>query len=128
MGDYPPSEIVDMIRIVGEAGNNHSDAARLYSVRFPDRCHSNRKAMKRFSNRAEHRGTLKRTRTKTGPNEATAVAIIASVMLNPQISTKIVERQHGIPRSTANRILRTFKFHLYHINLTQQLGREDFQR
>lgn len=33
-----------------------------------------------------------------------------------------------VPRSTTNRILRTFKFHPYHINLTQQLEREDFQR
>jgi len=33
MGDYPPNEIVDMICIVGEAGNNYSAAARLYSVR-----------------------------------------------------------------------------------------------
>jgi len=56
------------------------------------------------------------------------VATIASVMLNPQISTRVIERQHGIPRSTVNRILKTFKFHPYHINLTQQLGWEDFQR
>jgi len=49
-------------------------------------------------------------------------------MLNPQISTRVIERQHGIPRSTANRILRIFKFHPYYINLTQQLEGEDFQR
>jgi len=116
-----------MIRIVGEAGNNYSVAARLHLVRFPVRHHPNRKVMKRLPDHAEHRGTLKRTRTKTGPNEATAVATIASVMLNPQISTR-VERQHSILRSTANRILRTFKFHSYPINLTQQLGGEDFQR
>jgi len=54
MGDYPPNEIVDMIRIVGETGNNYSAAARLYSVRFPDRHHPNRKVMKRFSDCAEH--------------------------------------------------------------------------
>jgi len=82
MCDYPPNEIVDMIRIVGEAGNNYSATARLYSVRFPDRRHPNRKVMKRLSDRAEHRGTLKRIRTKTGLNEATTVATIASVMLN----------------------------------------------
>jgi len=28
MGDYPLNEIIDMIRIVGEAGNNYSTAAR----------------------------------------------------------------------------------------------------
>jgi len=27
MGNYPPNEIIDMIRIVGEAGNNYSAAA-----------------------------------------------------------------------------------------------------
>jgi len=125
MDDYPPNEIVDMICIVGEAGNNDSVAVRLYSVRFPDRRHLNRKVMKRLSDRAEHWGTLKRTRTKTSPNEATAVAIIASVMLNPQISIMVIERQHGISKSTANRILRTFKFYPYHIHLTQQLRGED---
>jgi len=83
--------------------------------------------MKRLSDYAEHRGTLKRTRTKTGP-KAMVVTTFASVMLNPQISIRVIERQHGIPRSTANRILRTFKFYPYHINLTQQLGGEDFQR
>jgi len=54
----------------------------------------NRNVMKRLSDCAEHRDTLKRTRMKTAtvPNEATAVAIIASVMLNPQISTRVIER------------------------------------
>jgi len=61
-----------MIRIVGEAGNNYSAAARLYSVRFPDRRHPNRKVMKRLFDLAEHRGTLKRTRMKTGQNKASS--------------------------------------------------------
>jgi len=96
MSDYPSNEIVDIICIVDEAGNNYSAAARLYSVRFPDRRHPNRKVMKRFSDLAKHRGTLKRTQTKTGPNEAVAI----SVMLNLQIFTRIIERQHGISRWT----------------------------
>jgi len=33
---YPPNEIVDMIRILGEARNNYSTAERLYPERFPD--------------------------------------------------------------------------------------------
>jgi len=74
------------------------------ALRFLDRRHPNRKVMKRLSDRAEHRSTLKRTRLKTSPNEATAVATIASIiidiwgfniMLNPQISIRIIERQYG---------------------------------
>jgi len=61
MDDYPPNEIVDMIRIVGEASNNYSAAAWFYSVRFPDRRHPNRKVMKRLFNRAEQRGTQTHT-------------------------------------------------------------------
>jgi len=63
MGDFPPNEIVDMIRIVGEASNNYSAAARLYSVRFPDRRHLNRKVMKRLSDRAP-----RHTQTHTNEN------------------------------------------------------------
>jgi len=74
-----------MIRIVGEADNNYSAAARLLSVRLPDRRHPNRKVMKRLTDRAEHRGTLKRTRTKMSPNEATTMAIIASVAKSSNI-------------------------------------------
>jgi len=66
-----------MIRIVNEAGNNYSAAARVYSVRFPDRRHPNRKVMKKLSDRAEYRGILKSTRTKT--NKATTMATTASV-------------------------------------------------
>jgi len=46
--------------------------------------------------------------------EATAVATFASVMINPQISTRIIERQYDIQKSTVNRILRIFKFYPYH--------------
>jgi len=74
--------------------------------------------MKKPSDRAEHRGTLKRARMKMDLNEATAVATIASVMLNLQISTSVIERQHDIPRLTANRILRTFKFKRTFIPIT----------
>ncbi|EFN87395.1 hypothetical protein EAI_17589, partial [Harpegnathos saltator] len=36
-------------------------------------------------------------------------------VLNPQISTRQIEKQHDIPKSTANRMLRATKFHPYHI-------------
>jgi len=39
MGDYSLNEVVDMIRIVGETGNDYSAAVWLYSVRFPNRRH-----------------------------------------------------------------------------------------
>ncbi|KYN21774.1 hypothetical protein ALC57_05848 [Trachymyrmex cornetzi] len=41
MSDYTPSEIVDMIMVLGETQNNFAAAARLYAQRFSNRRHSN---------------------------------------------------------------------------------------
>ena len=72
MAAYPPNEIVDMIRILGEARNNYSAAERLYAERFPDRRHPDRKVIKRLCYRAEQ-GFLRRNRRKSGPDEVTLV-------------------------------------------------------
>lgn len=127
MSDYPSHEIVDMIRLIGEARNNYLHAARLYAERYPNRRHPHRTTMKDLCIRAEQ-GSLKRVRQKSGANEAKTVTVIASTTLNPQISTRQIERQHGVPRSTANRILMNEKFHPYHIHLVHTLEETDFAR
>ncbi|EZA58494.1 hypothetical protein X777_01115 [Ooceraea biroi] len=53
---------------------------------------------------------------------------MSAVSINLHISTRKIEQQHGIPKSTANRILKTNKFHPYYIHLTQHLEQRDFQR
>lgn len=125
MADYPPNEIVDMIRILGEARNNYS-AGRLLAERFPDRRHPNRKVIKRVFDRAEQ-DILKRKRRKSGPNKVISMAVIGTAVLNmPQISKREIEKQHGIPKSTANRVFKA-KFHPYHIHLNQQLEERNYQ-
>jgi len=47
MANYLPNEIVDMIRILGEAGNNYSAAGRLYAERYPNRRHLRKKNHKK---------------------------------------------------------------------------------
>jgi len=39
MADYLPNEIVNMIRILSEAGSNYSTAKILYAERYPNRRH-----------------------------------------------------------------------------------------
>lgn len=85
-----------------------------------------RKVIKRLCDRAEQ-GFLRRNRQKSGPDEVTSLTVIDAVALNPQISTRQIERQYGISKSTANRVLKLNKFHPYHIHLTQQEER-DYQR
>lgn len=127
MADYPPQEIVDMIRIVGETRGNYKAAERLYAERFPDRRHPTRQTLKHLVDRAK-RGDLKRQRRKTGVDEVKTLVTIAATVVNTHISTRKIQYQYDIPKSTANRILRTYKFHPYHIHLTQALGNGDFIR
>lgn len=115
MADYLPNEIVDMIRIFGEAGKNYSAAERLYAERYPNRRHPCRKTIKKLTERAQQ-GSLKRIRQKSGPNVANSLVVLGATVLNPQISTRQIEKQHGISKSTANRILKINRFHPYSSN------------
>ena len=103
MGDYPPNEIVDMIRQVGRAEHNYSLAARFYAEKYPNRRHPDRKTIKRLCTRAEN-GSLKRERRKSGASEEKSV--VAAAIVDPHMSTREIEKRHGIPKSTTNRILK----------------------
>lgn len=120
MPDYTPSQIVDMTLIFGECRGSYRQAARLYANRYPGRRHPTDKTIKRLLVRAR-RGNLKRVRNRTqlNDNNVRSLAVLGMIHLNPQISSREIEHQLGIPRSTALRILRTTKFHPYHITLTQ---------
>lgn len=127
MADYTPLEIVNMIKIIGECHDNYRAAQRLYAVRYPNARHPDRKTMRNLTRRAEQ-GSMTRKRRKTGPREHVLLGVRAIVTENPNISTRDIERRHGVPRSTISRVLRYFKFHPYHICLTQTLEGGDFAR
>lgn len=52
MTGYPPNEIVDMIRILGETESNNSAVERLYTERYPNRRHPRRKTIRKLAERA----------------------------------------------------------------------------
>jgi len=66
MVDYLPNEIVDMIRILGEAGSNYSAAERLYAERYPNRCHPCRKKDHKKIHREITPGQFKKNMAKIG--------------------------------------------------------------
>ncbi|KYN16673.1 hypothetical protein ALC57_11062, partial [Trachymyrmex cornetzi] len=107
VSDYLSHEIVDIIRLIGEARNNCLHAARLYAERYPNRRHPHRTTMKDLCKRAEQ-----------GANEAKTVTVIAATTLNPHVSTRQIERHilHKVPQST------------YHIQLVHTLVEGDFAR
>lgn len=127
MADYTPFEIVRMIKIVGECRDNYAAAERRYAERYPEDRHPTKDTIRSLVRRAES-GHLKRQRRKTGPREAIAVGVRAIVAQDPHISTRQIQREHGVPRSTVSRVLRYFKFHPYHLHLTQAMEPGDPDR
>ena len=122
MADYPANEIVDMIMVLGECNNVARAAARRYIERYPDRRHPDDKTIRSLTERArEGHLTRQRRRHEYNENDARVVTVLAVVHLDHHISSRQIERQIGIPRRTALRILKVLKFHAYHIILVQEL-------
>ncbi|OXU30683.1 hypothetical protein TSAR_008762 [Trichomalopsis sarcophagae] len=106
MSDYSPNEIVDMIIVLGECHNNHNAAARLYAERLLDRRHPTNVTIHSSTVRAR-RGRLARQRRRREYNEddARVVTILVVIHLDPRVSSRQVEKEIGISKTTFLRIL-----------------------
>lgn len=124
---YTPSEIVELLIILGECNRNYREAAREYARRFPIRRHPDHKQIRILKLRAE-RGFLTKTRRKRvfNDDEDDVNVVLANVVDNPHTSCRIISRETGISKSTVNRILQGVKFHPYHITLVQSLTPQDY--
>jgi hypothetical protein len=119
-----------MIRIYGECSQHSVQSELLYRSRYPERRPPSRRMFSRLVSTLRDTGSLKpwtRHRRKSRKNEIAEEAILASVADNPQVGTRQLENEFGIPKSSAHRILKSHKFHPYHVNLHQELHGFDFQ-
>lgn len=116
-----------MIKIVGECHDNYRAAQRRYAERYPNARHPDRKTIKHLVRRAEQ-GSMIRKRRKTGTRENIVLGVRAVIAEDPHISTREIQRRHGVPKSTVNRVLKSSKFHPYHVHLTQTLEVGDYAR
>src|SRR5215467_11024129 len=120
---------VNMLLVLGECHKNYRRAAAVFFERYQIR-----KSPTTFFNvekSLRENGTFaKRTRNKTKPvvNEANTINICAAIALNPHISQRVLARTSGVSRSSIQRIMNNQKYHPYHIVLTQELLRRDFER
>lgn len=131
MPDYTSNEIVDIILALGECHGNYAQAARLYRNRFPDRRHPNDRTIARLVQHQRQQPVVPRLRQRNNVpqrDDPQVLAVLGMIAIDPHISTREIETQLGIPKSTAHRILRVHRFHPYHITLTQELQARDFER
>ncbi|XP_014471896.1 PREDICTED: uncharacterized protein LOC106742991 [Dinoponera quadriceps] len=128
MADYSANHIIDMVIVLGECQNNYRAAARWYAERFPLRRHLSHVTIRALTIRARG-GHLNRQRRRHeyDENNARVLKVLAVVHLDRQISSRTIEREIGIPRNTALRILRNLRYHAYHITLVQELGPNHIQ-
>lgn len=127
---YSASEVVDILLVLGECQGRYQAAARLYRQRYLNRLHYPSASVIRGIERNCRRGRVLQRRQRqqqVHPDNPRTLAILAMIHMNPQISLREIERDLGVPRSTAHRILQSNRYHPYHITLTQALSAQDRQ-
>ena len=126
---FTNEEMVDMLLIYGEYFRNAKQAEQRYAERFPERRHPTRPTFTNIVSRLRETGNLsprKRIRNKTVTNEAAEVAVLAAVAINPHASSREMEREIVISRTSVLRILYRHQFHPFHISLHQAVD-NDFE-
>ncbi|EZA55145.1 hypothetical protein X777_05284 [Ooceraea biroi] len=120
MADCTPLEIVDILLVLGESFGSYREAARLYQNRYPNRRHPNASVIRTLKIRAQQ-GQLIRRRAKRDydVDDVRVLAVLATVNINPHISTRISQRTV---------VLKNKSYHPYHITLTQFLTPNDIRR
>lgn len=128
---YSASEIVDILLVLGECRGVYREAARTYRERYHDRLRHPTDVVIRNLERNCRGGRIFRRQQPRepgfNPNDPRTLAILAIIHMNPHISLREIERDLGVPRSTVQRILRSGRYHPYHITLTQALSAQDRQ-
>lgn len=126
---FTNEEAFDMIMIYGEFAKHSRNAARAYAERYPDREHPSHMYFQRLAHRLRTTGSVqplpKRPREFPVRNEAAVVDVLAAVAVNPRVSTRRIARERAMSHSTVHRVLRTQKFHPYHISLHKALAVQD---
>ena len=128
MANYTPTEVVDILITFGECGRNYRLTARTYAERFPNRRHPTDQQIINIERRSRN-NPLHRERRRNrlhNNNDPRLLAVLAMVHQNPHISTRQIERELGIPQTTAHRLLRSVNYHPYHITLVQELSEADY--
>lgn len=134
---FTPGEYTDMLMIYGETrrvstrGNvsySASLAARLYAERYPNRTPTTYEIILRAVN-AYREGRNPGQRGSQGrPQTVDDDVVLEQVTEDPSTSVRLIERRTGVPKSSAQRILKRHQYYPYHIQRVQTLLTSDYAR
>lgn len=125
-------EMVNMVYILGECEKNCFLASRVYAQRYTNSRNIRPESFEKVKERFEQTGNVhykkREVINKTTINEENEYEVLQCVVENPQASTREIEVDLGISRSSVNRILKKHKYHAYHIELHQELYDRDYAK
>lgn len=125
-------EYVDMLMIYGECRRNSRRATELYRNRFPDRITPGKNTFAYVEQKLRHgsfpTGKHQNPRRRPIATDDNVINILAYIQVNPHISTRSLQQELGISKSTVQRVLKHYKCHPFKIHLTQSLTPADPER
>lgn len=101
-------EAVDLINIYFECFQNGAIAEREYAMRYPDRRRYGRRVFPRLAQRLRETGSFRRPllrRRRKMRTEENIINVLASIEINPHISTRLLSMELGLARTTIQNIL-----------------------
>lgn len=132
MANFSQNELVDMIFILGECSRNPLLASRIYKARYPERERfpkeeSFKNLLERFIETGSVSYPQKQKRVKSIVNEENEFVILTALIENPHVSTRQLENNFNISKTSIRRIIKKNKFHPYRIQRHQELQESDYQ-
>lgn len=107
---FTNEEAYDMLAVYFECMQNTMIAARTYALRYADRRHPNRRTFSRIAHRLRTTGSIHsqplQRRRKTVCTEDNIINVLAYIQTNPHVSTRKIEKNLGVSRTTTRRILK----------------------
>lgn len=123
---YSFSEQVDMLLVLGLCQHNYSKSVQVYREKFPNRQTPDRRTFASIERRLRETGMLSVHRPNAGRTSNVRrlreeQQVLDIVSENPNISTRLLEHQIGVPKTAVNRILKQQLLHPYHLQPVQEL-------
>ena len=127
---YSKEEKFDMVSCFILSNRNCYVAERMYLNQYPERRQPNRRTFSKLvSNLKEYAAFKKPVLSRQKPcNEEKVINVLLAVTENPGISTRKIEQNIGVAKSTAQFILNKHKFHPYKYRICQGLRPGDAER
>lgn len=129
MEKFNNEEKYDMLQSYILAHKNSRNAANHYLELYPDRRQPHETLFRRLEVNLKTYGAFsKPKRNSKRLDEETQVIVLNQVRENPKVSTREIENNTGIPRTSAHRILKKHRYHPYKVHISQGLQPGDAER